>query len=138
MLRRHRLAAFLLRPSRKSIAPAGDPAKPLATPEPPAIQHYPHSPKNADKVAASRRRLDLKRAELRTRGGTVFPLSPATIHRADRVCRGPRRHFPAPTFPRIRDKARSKLPAQGCPLDLPARQRRTVCLLSWLIYFPPS
>src|SRR6266496_3415823 len=131
MPRQPPLATFLLRLSRKSIAPVDDPAKPLTAPEPPAIHHYPHSPKNADKVAASRRRPGSNRAELRTRGGAAFPPSPATIHRADRVCRGPRRHFPAPTFPRIRDKDRSKPPAQACPLNLPARQRRTVCRLSW-------
>src|SRR6184192_4111444 len=131
MPHRHRLATFLLRPSRKSIAPVGDPAKPPAATELLAIHHFRRSPKNADKVAASQRGPGLEHAELPRKGGAIFPRWPAMTHRADRVCHGPRRHFLALTFPRIRDKARSKRPARACPSNLPARRRRTVCLLSW-------
>src|SRR4029077_759805 len=131
MLRQHRLATSLLLPFRKPIAPVADLAKPRAAPELPAIHRYRHSAKNADKAAASYRGWDLDHAKFPTKGGAIFPRWPAMIHRADRVYHERQQHFPAPTFPRIRDKARSKSPAQACPLNLPARRRRTVCLLSW-------
>src|SRR2546421_7670737 len=110
MLSRHRLARFLLPLSRKSIARAGDPARPRVPPEPLAVHRYLYSAKNADKVAASQRGLGLEYAELPTKGDAVFPPSHAMIHLADRVYPLLRRHFPAPTFLRIRDKARSKPP----------------------------
>src|SRR5437870_2988535 len=131
MRRRHRRARSLLLPFRRSIAPVADPAKPLAAPEPLEVHRYLHSAKNADKVAASQRVSASDHAELPRRGGAIFPPSRATIHRGDRVCPVLQQHFPPPAFLRTRDKARSKPPAQACPLDLPARRWQTVCRLSW-------
>src|SRR5438094_7949206 len=110
MPHRHRLVTFLLRPSRKSIAPAGDPAKPPAATELPAIHHFPRSPKNADRVAATQRGSGLEHTELPRKGGAIFPRWPAMTHRGDRVSHGPRRHFPALTIPRIRDNGSSIRP----------------------------
>src|SRR5438034_8771863 len=52
---RSRLARFLLPLSRKSVARAGDPARPRAGPEPLAVHRCLYPAKNADKEAASQR-----------------------------------------------------------------------------------